>query len=104
VDEVKTALANAKAARMAPLEALGCRQALAFVEGRMSLDDAVRDTQTATRQYAKRQLTWFRREPDVRWIEGFGSDPDVERQALEWLEELLRASPLSHPVSTSALN
>jgi len=34
-----------------------------------------------TRQYAKRQLTWFRRELDVIWLSGFGHDPSVERHA-----------------------
>ncbi|HUX09408.1 MAG TPA: hypothetical protein VMW51_02120, partial [Terriglobia bacterium] len=47
------------------------------------------DTQAATRQYAKRQLTWFRREPDIRWFAGFGDDPEIQRQALEALKEWL---------------
>ena len=45
----------------------------------------MRDTQIATRQYAKRQMTWFRREPGVRWFEGFGDDPSLQEQVLGWL-------------------
>ncbi|HXJ95644.1 MAG TPA: tRNA (adenosine(37)-N6)-dimethylallyltransferase MiaA [Terriglobia bacterium] len=104
VDEVRTALANAEGARMAPLEALGYRQALAFIEGKMNLEDAIRDAQAATRQYAKRQLTWFRREPNVRWFEGFGDDPSVEREVLESLESVFPASRLNRPVLASSFN
>jgi tRNA dimethylallyltransferase len=104
VDEVRTALVRKSGMRVAPLEALGYRQARAFVEGTISLGDALRDTQASTRQYAKRQLTWFRREPDVRWFGGFGDDPDVERQILEWLESVLSASPLNRPVSASSFS
>jgi tRNA dimethylallyltransferase len=89
VDEVRAVSARVKDPGAPPLEALGYRQALALVQGCVSLDDAVRDTQTATRQYAKRQLTWFRREPDVRWFSGFGSDGDVEQQVFDWLEEAM---------------
>ena len=42
-------------------------------------------TQTATRHYAKRQLTWFRREEDIIWFEGFGDDPQVQSRILETL-------------------
>lgn len=104
VDEVRAALARVRAAGTAPLEALGYRQARAFVEGKVTRDDALRDTQAATRQYAKRQLTWFRREPDVRWFEGFGDDLNVERQALEWLEGVLPASPSNRLVPASSFN
>ncbi len=98
VDEVRRAIARSHETRMAPLEALGYRQALAFVQGKMSFEGALRDTQAATRQYAKRQVTWFRKESDVRWFAGFGSDPDVERDVLEWLQSVLSRSwrpPLS---------
>jgi tRNA dimethylallyltransferase len=104
VDEVRTALARPCGAGMAPLEALVYRQALAYVQGSVGWETAVRDTQLATRQYAKRQLTWFRREPDVRWFEGFGGEPDVERQVLEWLENVLPTSSLHGLVSASSFN
>ena len=45
-------------------------------------EQAIESTQLETRRYAKRQITWFRKEPDVHWLEGFGDDPDVIEQAL----------------------
>ncbi len=64
-----------------PFESVGYKEALAFLQGRMSRSEAIERTMIATRQYAKRQLTWFRREPDVTWLSGFGHDPSVAGQA-----------------------
>jgi tRNA dimethylallyltransferase len=104
VEEVRNALARASGASVAPLEALGYRQARAFVEGQVSFADALRDTQAATRQYAKRQLTWFRKEPGVLWFEGFGDDPSVEQRVLEWLEGVLPASPSNRVLLAPSFN
>lgn len=71
------------------LLALGYRQACAVLRGDMDTADAIRDTQAATRRYAKRQMTWFRRESDVRWFEGFGDDPDIQLQAFSWLRRTI---------------
>jgi tRNA dimethylallyltransferase len=75
-----------------PLEALGYRQACALVRGETTREGAVRDTQTATRQYAKRQMTWFRREEGVRWFRGFGDDSEVQLQIVEWVSSRVDAS------------
>jgi tRNA dimethylallyltransferase len=45
---------------------------------------AVEKIQQATRRFAKRQITWFRKEPDVHWLPGFGDDPVVIAAALEF--------------------
>lgn len=58
-----------------PLNALGYRQAVQAIRIAMNEAEAVAAAQQAHRNYAKRQLTWFRREPDVRWVECFGDDP-----------------------------
>jgi tRNA dimethylallyltransferase len=86
LDETRILLARRDAARIKPLEALGYRQASAALRGGISLEEVVRQTQAATRQYAKRQMTWFRREPGVQWCAGFGDDPEVQREILAWLE------------------
>jgi len=66
--------------RVRALESLGYRQALAVIDGTMTLDEAIAAAQQGHRNYAKRQLTWFRREPEVHWIEDFGgSDGAIER-------------------------
>jgi tRNA dimethylallyltransferase len=64
-------------------DSLGYRQALAALEGTLSLAAAIEAAQQGHRNYAKRQLTWFRREPDVHWLEGFGDDPEKARAAIE---------------------
>jgi tRNA dimethylallyltransferase len=58
------------------LDSLGYRQALAVLRDSLSIEDAIAAAQQGHRNYAKRQLTWFRREPDVHWIENFGDQPD----------------------------
>jgi tRNA dimethylallyltransferase len=88
-EEVRRALARGQAALIPPLEALGYRQARAFVQDRVTCAEAIREAQSQTRQYAKRQMTWFRREPGVHWFRGFGDDPAVERQVFEWLAQAL---------------
>ena len=65
-----------------PLAALGYKQAVALVRGEVDRDTALQAAQQAHRNYAKRQMTWFRREPDVIWLTGFGDDPVVQNQAI----------------------
>ena len=78
------------------LGSLGYRQVTAALCGEITLEEAVLDTQTATRQYAKRQLTWFRREPEMNWFSGFGDDPAIQAQVLDalkvWLASKLRGA------------
>ena len=90
VEETRAALKFWKigpdeAARFAPFGALGYKQACEMLAGRASRAQAMSNTQLATRQYAKRQMTWFRREAGVKWFSGFGDDPQVQQSALEWL-------------------
>ncbi|HEY6308950.1 MAG TPA: tRNA (adenosine(37)-N6)-dimethylallyltransferase MiaA [Candidatus Angelobacter sp.] len=68
------------------LGSLGYKQAAQHLDGQLTLDEAIAAAQQSHRNYAKRQITWFRREPDVRWVEAFGSDPEVQKQCLEWIE------------------
>jgi tRNA dimethylallyltransferase len=81
-----------------PLDALGYRQARAVLRGEMRLSDAICAAQAATRHYAKRQITWFRREPDVAWLAGFGDDAGIQLQAFDWLfRKLPQASQATRP-------
>jgi tRNA dimethylallyltransferase len=66
-----------------PLTSLGYKQALQFLRGDLSRDAAISSAQQAHRNYAKRQMTWFRREPEVVWLEGFGDDRGIKREAVE---------------------
>jgi tRNA dimethylallyltransferase len=68
------------------LDSLGYRQALAALTGTSNVDAAIEAAQQGHRNYAKRQLTWFRREPEVRWIESFGDQPESVRAAMEFVQ------------------
>ena len=70
------------------LDSLGYRQALAVEAGTLSIADATTAAQQGHRNYAKRQLTWFRREPDVHWLELFGDDPEAVRTAASLIASL----------------
>jgi tRNA dimethylallyltransferase len=64
-------------------DALGYRQAKLLLAGELTEAQAIEAAQRGHRNYAKRQLTWFRREPEVRWIAGFGDDAQVQQVAEE---------------------
>jgi tRNA dimethylallyltransferase len=64
-------------------DSLGYRQARAVLCGEMSREQAITAAQQGHRNYAKRQLTWFRREPEVHWLMGFGDDPATLAVAAE---------------------
>jgi tRNA dimethylallyltransferase len=66
-----------------PLNSLGYRQAAQFIRGEIDLPTAVQGAQQAHRNYAKRQMTWFRREQDVEWLTGFGDNPELQEKAIE---------------------
>jgi tRNA dimethylallyltransferase len=68
------------------LDSLGYRQALAVLAGTLSEEEVIAAAQQGHRNYAKRQLTWFRREPEVHWIEGFGDEAETVRAAVELVE------------------
>ena len=75
VDEVRQLLAAGVPTEAKPFESLGYRQVLEMLQGRITEQQALESTQQETRRYAKRQLTWFRKEHGVEWIPGFGDDP-----------------------------
>jgi tRNA dimethylallyltransferase len=70
-----------------PLSSLGYKQAVQLLRGEITREQAVQATQQAHRNYAKRQMTWFRREPEVMWLEGFGDDPNIEDKAVSVVGE-----------------
>jgi tRNA dimethylallyltransferase len=75
-----------------PLTSLGYKQAVQMLRGELTRNAAVAAAQQAHRNYAKRQMTWFRREPDVTWLSGFGDEAYVQREAEERVRALgLRA-------------
>ena len=75
-----------------PLSALGYKQAVALMRGEFEREGAVQAAQQAHRNYAKRQMTWFRREPDVTWIRGFGDDARVQSEAIQKIADMQASS------------
>jgi tRNA dimethylallyltransferase len=81
VEETKYLLE--KYGSIGPLSALGYKQSVQFLNGKLSREQALQAAQQAHRNYAKRQLTWFRSELDVHWLRGFGDDEKIQQEALE---------------------
>jgi len=71
------------------LDSLGYRQALAVLAGTLSEEAAIAAAQQGHRNFAKRQLTWFRREPEVHWIDSFGDEAETLARAAELLQAAL---------------
>jgi len=81
VEETKLLLERYASKGVMPLESLGYKQAAQFLRGEATREQAIAAAQQGHRNYAKRQMTWFRREPDVVWLEGFGDAPEIAEQA-----------------------
>jgi tRNA dimethylallyltransferase len=73
-------------AQARPLASLGYKQALQFLRGELDRESALSAAQQAHRNYAKRQITWFRREPDVHWLAGLGDDPAIQAEGIATVE------------------
>jgi tRNA dimethylallyltransferase len=69
-----------------PLASLGYKQAMQFLRGEIDRESALAAAQQAHRNYAKRQITWFRREPDVHWLAGLGDDPAIQAEGIATIE------------------
>ncbi len=91
LDEVRALLAGGCTGGEKPFESLGYKQALAHIQGTLTLAQAIESTQIETRQYAKRQLTWFRRDAEMHWLAGFGDDVEIQKMAREILDSGLSA-------------
>jgi tRNA dimethylallyltransferase len=91
VDEVRHILSLGYAESIKPFESVGYKQALQHVRGELNLRDAIFYAQRNTRQYAKRQLTWFRREQGLVWLSGFVDTPGIREKALVLVEDFLRS-------------
>jgi tRNA dimethylallyltransferase len=82
LEEVRGLLGRGYGPDLRPLQAIGYREAVAVLEGRLTPDDAEKAIVTATMRFAKRQMTWFRHQTDVTWFH----DPEAAyRRAQEWL-------------------
>ena len=89
IEEVKNLLASGLTGEEKPFESLGYQQALSYLKDNMTVDEAIASTQLGTRQYAKRQWTWFRRDIQIHWLSGFGEDNPIREQAQNMVRRFL---------------
>jgi tRNA dimethylallyltransferase len=87
IEETKGLLEKYGAVRS--LGSLGYKQAVQLLRGELTREQAIQSAQHAHRNYAKRQMTWFRREPDVTWLQGFGDDPAIQYAAIRHVQTSL---------------
>ena len=72
------------------LTSLGYAQAVQVLRGELTRDQSVAATAQGHRNYAKRQLTWFRKDPAILWLAGFGSDDEIQHEAITLVARHLR--------------
>jgi len=82
-DEVRELLRRGVPAESNALGAHGYRRVVEHLRGERTLQSAVEQTKLDVRHYAKRQLSWFRHEQGVEWVEGFGDDSQVQERVIE---------------------
>ncbi len=91
-EEVQGLLERGYSTGLKPFQFIGYRELADTIQGRRTRKEAIRLIKRKSRHYAKRQITWFRKEPGVHWIRDFGSNRETERQALahvqRWLADL----------------
>jgi tRNA dimethylallyltransferase len=88
IEETEELIAN-YGEDLRPLTSLGYRQATQVIRGEIPFAEAVVSAQQGHRNYAKRQLTWFRREPEVQWLRGFGDEARIRDEAIRVVEEAM---------------
>ncbi len=89
LEEVARLLAVGISPGAKSLQSLGYKQAIEHLHGKLSLEEAIAQCQTKTRQYAKRQLTWYRHEPGITTVAGFGSYPTVQHECVNLVRNFL---------------
>ncbi len=92
VEEVRVLMESGLAESAKAFDFIGYRELRRVLQGEMALEEARAAIQQATRRYAKRQMTWFRREPGVQWLAGFGDEARIQREALEKIRAELSAA------------
>jgi tRNA dimethylallyltransferase len=92
IEEVRGLIANDIPSSVKPFQFIGYAELGACLEGSLEQGAAIKEIQQSTRRFAKRQITWFRKEKHVEWLTGFGDDPGIQSAALEIAQ---RSSPTS---------
>src|SRR5271169_6959912 len=99
LDEVAGLVRNGVPQNSKPFDFIGYSELHAHLEGTVTLAAATKAIAQATRRYAKRQLTWFRKEPLVHWFPGFGDDPAIVAAAEKLVAGHQKNSAIAGPPS-----
>ncbi len=97
LEEVRVLRDRGYGPELPPMTGHGYREAMRALAGEWSIERAVEVTARHTRQYAKRQLSWFRHEPRIVWLDagdGAANDPSLLARATEMLQRMLPAATL----------
>jgi tRNA dimethylallyltransferase len=84
LDEVKRLLNAGYSSDLKTMQAIGYRHMVEFLDGRLDWEEAVRTLKRDTRRYAKRQMTWFRTDPEIIWVAPELTD-DIEKKIINFL-------------------
>jgi tRNA dimethylallyltransferase len=104
VGEVKRILSRGFSFDLKPLQSLGYSQVIRYLQGQVTLNEAVALTKLKTRHYAKRQLTWFRKEREVVWFEGLGTSPSLQAEVKARVASFLEQESTEDPAATGEPN
>jgi len=104
VKEVEALQAKGYPFQLKPFQSLGYSQTVAYLQRKKSLEQAIAETQQETRHYVKRQLTWFRKEKEIQWFYGFGSDATVQATVFRQISEFIRDTPVRVEGTQSCLH
>lgn len=87
MEEVRRLMASGLVENARPFDFIGYRELREVLRGEKNIPEARAAIQQTTRRYAKRQITWFRKEPGVHWLSGFGDEPQVQEDVLKRLRQ-----------------
>lgn len=90
IHEVALLLLSGIPPKSKAFESIGYKETIGYLLGQLELTQALGLMQRDTRRYAKRQQTWFRREPDAVWVRGFGTDPAVSGSVINMLANYMQ--------------
>jgi tRNA dimethylallyltransferase len=90
IDEVRQLLAKGIPRSAKAFEAIGYRHVLADLDSSIAVEETIRIIQRDTRRYAKRQLTWFRNQPNVTWFDGPGDDEQIKNKVHRFVQPFLK--------------
>ena len=87
MDEIRALLAEGVPEKCTAMQAIGYKEFVSALEGNATIEEAADEVRKASRHYAKRQLTWFRRNPEMNWL--------IRHEGEEFAEILQRARQLA---------